>query len=72
MGKVVYCIDDGSGRYSLEDCYQFEHFEVDSPMPDFLIHFLQTVRETIIVLTQDNAMRNHVILFFGNMILNLK
>ena len=39
MGKVVYGIDDGSGRYSLEDCYQFEHFEVGNPMPDFLIPF---------------------------------
>jgi cell wall assembly regulator SMI1 len=39
MGSVIYGISYGSGIYDLEKCYNFEHFEVDNPMPVFLVPF---------------------------------
>ncbi len=39
MGINIYGIKEDSGSYSLEDCYLFEHYEVDNEMPLHLIPF---------------------------------
>lgn len=37
MSITIYGIEDDGE--SLEDCYLFEHFEVDNPMPEYLVPF---------------------------------
>ena len=38
-GTIIYGLKDISNLYSLEECYQFEHFEVDNPMPLHIVPF---------------------------------
>lgn len=39
MGITIYGIDNGSEAFSLEKSYLFEHYEVDHPMPEYLVPF---------------------------------
>jgi cell wall assembly regulator SMI1 len=38
-GVSVYGINEGNNSYSLEECYSFEHYEVENKMPLYLIPF---------------------------------
>src|SRR5215211_7679514 len=39
IGLTIYGIDNSMGANSLEKSYLFEHFEVDNPMPEYLVPF---------------------------------
>lgn len=39
VGLVIYGIDSKSVQFSLESSYVFEHYEVDNPMPEYLVPF---------------------------------
>lgn len=39
IGLIIYGIDDESVRFSLEDAYNFEHHQVDNPIPEYLVPF---------------------------------
>lgn len=38
-GVNVYGIKESKGSYSLEECYLFEHYEVENEMPLYLVPF---------------------------------
>lgn len=39
VGLTIYGLDNASGNFSLEKSYAFEHYEVDRPMPKYLVPF---------------------------------